>query len=104
MGEAGGSASIVTHRLNAAERQGLVRRWREPDKRRVQRVELTPEGIATFDRLWAVAVGHEERLRAEFTPGRARAVRGLPRSNPSGRRGARAGVPSARALTILEPR
>ena len=59
--------ATLTHHLNAAERQGLVRRWREPDNRRVQRVELTPAGIAMFDRLRKVAVDHDKRLRAQLT-------------------------------------
>jgi MarR family transcriptional regulator for hemolysin len=63
----GVTGATLTHHLNAAERQGLVRRWREPDNRRVQRVELTPEGVALFDRLRAVAQRHDARLRATFT-------------------------------------
>ena len=59
--------ATLTHHLNAAERQGLVRRWREPDNRRVQRVELTPEGVAMFERLRGVAMRHDQRLRAPFT-------------------------------------
>src|SRR3954466_5638091 len=34
-------AATLTHPLNALERQGLVRRWREAHNRRSQRVELT---------------------------------------------------------------
>lgn len=68
MAEAMGIRSAtLTHHLNAAERQGLVRRWREPDNRRVQRAELTPAGIAMFDRLRDVAVRHDQRLRAQLT-------------------------------------
>jgi MarR family transcriptional regulator for hemolysin len=63
----GVTGATLTHHLNAAERQGLVRRWREPDNRRVQQVELTDDGKAMFDRLRAVAVRHDERLRAAFT-------------------------------------
>jgi MarR family transcriptional regulator for hemolysin len=63
----GVTSATLTHHLNAAEHQGLVRRWREPDNRRVQRVELTPAGIAMFDRLRAVAVRHDKRLRAQLT-------------------------------------
>ena len=68
MAEAMGvTSATLTHHLNAAERQGLVRRWREPDNRRVQRVELTDEGATMFDRLRSVAVEHDERLRALFS-------------------------------------
>ena len=59
--------ATLTHHLNAMEKQGLVRRWREDDNRRVQRVELTDEGIALFDRLRDVAVKHDRRLRSELT-------------------------------------
>lgn len=68
MAEAMGvTSATLTHHLNAAERQGLVRRWREPDNRRVQRVELTDDGVAMFDRLRGIAVAHDERLRALFS-------------------------------------
>src|SRR3954447_16886549 len=60
----GVTSATLTHHLNAAERQGLVRRWREPDNRRVQRVELTEEGAALFDRLRGAAMAHDARLRA----------------------------------------
>jgi MarR family transcriptional regulator, transcriptional regulator for hemolysin len=58
------TGATLTHHLNALEARGLVRRWREPHNRRVQRVELTPQGIALFDRLRGVAVHHDRRLRA----------------------------------------
>jgi MarR family transcriptional regulator, transcriptional regulator for hemolysin len=65
MAEAMGIAgATLTHHLNALEAQGLVRRWREPGNRRVQQVALTDEGEALFDRLRAVAVRHDARLRA----------------------------------------
>lgn len=68
MAEAMGvTSATLTHHLNAAERQGLVRRWRDPDNRRVQRVELTDDGVAMFDRLRGAAVAHDERLRALFS-------------------------------------
>lgn len=60
----GVSSATLTHHLNALEDDGLVRRWREPDNRRVQRVELTPAGAAAFDRLRRVASRHDRRLRA----------------------------------------
>src|SRR3954469_7101251 len=68
MAEAMGvTSATLTHHLNAAERQGLVRRWREAENRRVQRVELTPEGMAMFDRLRGAALRHDERLRSRFS-------------------------------------
>ena len=60
----GVTPATLTHHLAALERRGLVRRWREPGNRRVQQVELTPEGEALFGRLRAVAVAHDARLRA----------------------------------------
>jgi MarR family transcriptional regulator for hemolysin len=60
----GVTGATLTHHLNALEARGLVRRWREPDNRRVQQVALTDEGEALFDRLRRVAVRHDERLRA----------------------------------------
>jgi MarR family transcriptional regulator, transcriptional regulator for hemolysin len=64
MAEAMGiTAATLTHHLNALERQGLVRRWREDANRRVQRTALTPEGEALFDRLREVATAHDARLR-----------------------------------------
>jgi MarR family transcriptional regulator, transcriptional regulator for hemolysin len=59
--------ATLTHHLNALERQGLVRRWREESNRRAQRVALTDAGEALFDRLRAVAARHDQRLRAQLT-------------------------------------
>jgi MarR family transcriptional regulator, transcriptional regulator for hemolysin len=68
MAEAMGvTGATLTHHLNALERQGLVRRWREDANRRVQRVELTNDGIALFDRLRTVAMRHDKRLRAHLS-------------------------------------
>jgi MarR family transcriptional regulator for hemolysin len=58
------TGATLTHHLNALEQRGLVRRWREEGNRRVQQVELTDEGAATFDRLRSVAAAHDARLRA----------------------------------------
>ena len=63
----GVSGATVTHHLNALESQGLVRRWRDDANRRVQRVELTDEGAALFERLRAVAVAHDARLRSKLS-------------------------------------
>lgn len=63
----GVSGATVTHHLNALEAQGLVRRWRDDSNRRVQRVELTPEGAALFDRLRDVAMAHDARLRSKLS-------------------------------------
>jgi MarR family transcriptional regulator, transcriptional regulator for hemolysin len=61
------TGATLTHHLNALERRGLVRRWREENNRRVQRVELTDEGIELFDRLREVARRHDNRLRSQLT-------------------------------------
>jgi MarR family transcriptional regulator, transcriptional regulator for hemolysin len=61
------TGATLTHHLNALERKGLVRRWREDSNRRVQRVELTDEGVELFNRLRAVAVRHDKLLRSRLT-------------------------------------
>lgn len=71
------TAATLTHHLNALERQGLVRRWREPDDRRSQRVELTDEGAALFDRLREVAVAHDARLRSGLSATELEQLAGL---------------------------
>jgi MarR family transcriptional regulator for hemolysin len=68
MAEAMGiTGATLTHHLNALEAQGLVRRWREASNRRVQRVALTPDGEALFERLREVAARHDARLRSKLT-------------------------------------
>jgi MarR family transcriptional regulator, transcriptional regulator for hemolysin len=68
MAEAMGiTGATLTHHLNAMEAQGLVRRWREASNRRVQRVELTTEGAALFERLREVALRHDARLRSKLS-------------------------------------
>ena len=59
----GVTSATLTHHLNALERRGLVRRWREDGNRRIQRAELTEAGIALFDRLREVALRHDARVR-----------------------------------------
>ena len=59
--------ATLTHHLNALERQGLVRRWREDSNRRVQHVALTDAGEDLFTRLRDVAVRHDERLRSQLS-------------------------------------
>src|SRR3954451_20746114 len=65
MAEAMGiTGATLTHHLNALEKKGLVRRWREEENRRVQHAELTEAGVALFDRLRKVAMAHDARLRS----------------------------------------
>ncbi len=65
--ELGITGATLTHHLNALERKGLVRRWREDSNRRVQRVELTEAGVEMFDRLRGVAVRHDKLLRSQLS-------------------------------------
>jgi MarR family transcriptional regulator for hemolysin len=68
MAEAMGiTGATLTHHLNALERRGLVRRWREAGNRRVQRAALTPAGEQLFERLREGAVRHDERLRSQLS-------------------------------------
>ncbi|HEX6461425.1 MAG TPA: MarR family transcriptional regulator [Thermoleophilaceae bacterium] len=55
--------ATMTHHLDALEKAGLVTRGRDPSNRRVQRVQLTAEGDAAFDRLRKVAIKFDKRLR-----------------------------------------
>jgi DNA-binding MarR family transcriptional regulator len=48
-----------------------VRRWRDEGNRRVQRVELTDDGAALFERLRQVALRHDERLRSKLSDAEA---------------------------------
>jgi MarR family transcriptional regulator for hemolysin len=61
------TGATLTHHLNALERKGLVRRWREDSNRRVQHVELTDDGIELFGRLREVARRHDGQLRSQLT-------------------------------------
>ena len=60
------TGATLTHHLNAMEKQGLVRRWREESNRRVQQVALTQDGEAMFERLRGAAMAHDARLREGF--------------------------------------
>lgn len=61
------TAATLTHHLNALESDGLVRRWRDIENRRVQRVQLTDQGRALFDQLRVAAGQHDQRLRSNLT-------------------------------------
>src|SRR5436190_17965292 len=56
--------ATLTHHLEGLERDGLVERSRDPDNRRVMRVELTEQGAAAFLRLRDAALKFDQRLRA----------------------------------------
>src|SRR5215210_6356274 len=49
--EVGVEGPTLTHHLNRMEAEGLVTRVRDPQNRRVHRVELTEAGDAAFHRL-----------------------------------------------------
>src|SRR6202011_3169866 len=52
----------LTHHLNRMESAGLITRRRDPDNRRVHRVELTEEGEALFGRLLQSVAAFDRRL------------------------------------------
>lgn len=55
--------ATLTHHLDRLEGNGLVRRARGEDNRRIQRVELTEAGETAFLRLREAAIDFDERLR-----------------------------------------
>ncbi|MFL5825465.1 MAG: MarR family winged helix-turn-helix transcriptional regulator [Thermoleophilaceae bacterium] len=55
--------ATLTHHLTGLESAGLIARTRDPDNRRVQRVELTEDGDAAFARLRKAAERFDTRLR-----------------------------------------
>jgi MarR family transcriptional regulator for hemolysin len=63
----GVTGATLTHHLNGLEAQGLVRRWRDAENRRVQRVALTDAGAELFERLREVALKYDERLRSHLS-------------------------------------
>jgi MarR family transcriptional regulator, transcriptional regulator for hemolysin len=67
----------LSHHLDGLERGGLVRREREPDNRRVQRVTLTDAGEQLFLRLRRAAGSFDGRLRAGLDEGEVTELRRL---------------------------
>jgi len=67
----------LTHHLAGLERAGLVSRTRDPDNRRVQRVELTEAGDAAFRRLRRAASSFDQRLRSGIDDGEIQQLREL---------------------------
>ena len=55
--------ATLTHHLDGLERAGLITRRRDPENRRVQRVELTRKGDEAFFRLRRAAMRFDQRLR-----------------------------------------
>ena len=58
------SQPTLSHHLDGLEREGLVRRERSGDNRRVQIVTVTESGEAVFLRLRRAAASFDGRLRA----------------------------------------
>ena len=67
----------LTHHLDRMEREGLVTRRRDPNNRRIQRVELTEAGDAAFHRMRRAATSFDERLRSGLGDSDIKRVRGL---------------------------
>lgn len=67
----------LTHHLNRMERAGLITRQRDPENRRIHRVELTEDGEAAFFRLLDTVVAFDRRLRAGVTDEEIVAVTGV---------------------------
>ena len=67
----------LSHHLDALEHDGLVRRERASDNRRVQRVTVTESGEALFLRLRRAAGAFEGRLRAGLDDAEAAELRRL---------------------------
>jgi MarR family transcriptional regulator for hemolysin len=65
----------LTHHLNRMEAAGLVTRRRDPENRRVHRVELTDDGQAAFFGLLDTVVAFDDRLRAGFSDGELATLR-----------------------------
>jgi MarR family transcriptional regulator, transcriptional regulator for hemolysin len=75
--EVGIQGPTLTHHLNGMEDAGLLLRKREPDNRRIHRIELTDGGRAIFHRLRRVAMAYDARLRSGFTEAELDMVRDL---------------------------
>jgi MarR family transcriptional regulator, transcriptional regulator for hemolysin len=67
----------LTHHLNRMETAGLVTRTRDPQNRRVHRVELTEAGEAAFEHLLETVVAFDGRLRNGISDKEAAALSGL---------------------------
>jgi len=69
--------ATLTHHLNRMESAGLVVRRRDPDNRRVQQVELTAAGQATFHSLRQHVAAFDKQLRVGFTEEELTQLRGF---------------------------
>jgi MarR family transcriptional regulator for hemolysin len=64
----------LTHHLNRLEKAGLITRTRDPENRRVHRVEITDTGEAMFHRLLGAAVAFDHQLRSGLSSKQAEAL------------------------------
>jgi len=67
----------LTHHLNRMEVAGLVQRTRDPQNRRIHRVELTDAGEAMFHRLRRAVTAFDGRLRRGVTDAEVRVLADL---------------------------
>jgi MarR family transcriptional regulator for hemolysin len=88
----GVTQATLTHHLNALERDGLIRRRREPGDRRSQQVELTADGETMFNRLRGVALAHDKRLRSILSDDEADRLGALLQKLGAGLDGGKPGV------------
>lgn len=62
------STGGITQRVDKLEKDGLVRRDRDPDDRRVVYVELTDAGLVLVDRVAGAHFANEARMLGGLTP------------------------------------
>jgi len=67
----------LTHHLNRMEAAGLVTRRRDPDNRRVHRVELTADGEALFTRLLGTVAAFDRQLQEGISENQLATLRRL---------------------------
>ena len=68
-----GGPALVRH-LDRLQDEGLLRRTRDNDDRRITRVTVTPKGRRHLDRLRVVMDAHDQAMRAELSSTEVRAL------------------------------
>jgi MarR family transcriptional regulator, transcriptional regulator for hemolysin len=76
-GAVGIEGPTLTHHLDAMTKAGLIERLRDPDDRRIVRVELTGAGEKLFLQLAKAAMSFDQRLREGVSDKELDAVRGV---------------------------
>jgi len=71
------TAGATTQRVQAMEALGFVERVREEPDRRTVHVQLTPEGLARFDGIFAEVMAGDESLLADLAPAQRTALEEL---------------------------